>query len=64
MLATCWDRVAPSLAQGFRKFGLRERVRQAGKAPAGAMRTGSQAAGGPDQAASPGPACAAGQEGC
>lgn len=37
-LRAYWDRVAPSLGAS-RKFGLRERVRQAGKAPAGAMRT-------------------------
>lgn len=37
-LRAYWDSVAPSLGAS-RKFGLRERVRQAGKAPAGAMRT-------------------------
>ena len=37
-LRAYWDRVAPSLGAS-RKFGLRERVQQAGKAPAGAMRT-------------------------
>lgn len=37
-LLAYWDRVAPSLGASG-KFGLRERIRQAGKAPAGAMRT-------------------------